>query len=46
MPRLAGPDPFAIAAVSIFLIGVSALACWLPARRVTGTDPMLALRAD
>jgi putative ABC transport system permease protein len=42
-----GPaDPATFAAVSLFLIGVSVAACYLPARRATKVDPVTALRHD
>jgi predicted permease len=39
-------DPFTFAAAPLVLLGVAALACWLPARQATRIDPMLALRQD
>lgn len=46
LPRVAGPDPLAFAAVALLLFATAALACWLPARRATKVDPMIALRAE
>lgn len=42
----AGHDPLIVMAVSGILIAVAALACWMPARRALGIDPMVALRCD
>ena len=39
-------DPFTFATVSTGLIGVSLLACWIPARRAAGMDPLVWLRHD
>jgi hypothetical protein len=46
MPRLAGADPVTLAGVSLLLLAVALLACWLPARRAAKADPIQALRAD
>jgi ABC-type antimicrobial peptide transport system permease subunit len=39
-------DPATFAAVTFIVLAVSAAACWVPARRVLGVDPVVALRGD
>jgi len=39
-------DPLTFAAIALALAGVTALACWIPARRATKVDPMIAMRCE
>ncbi|HEX6732453.1 MAG TPA: hypothetical protein VF074_20715 [Pyrinomonadaceae bacterium] len=39
-------DPLTFVGVVILLMGTALLACWIPARRATKVNPLVALRHD
>ncbi|HWM26406.1 MAG TPA: ABC transporter permease [Chthoniobacterales bacterium] len=39
-------DPLTFAVVALLLLSTALIACWIPARRASRVDPMIALRAE
>jgi predicted permease len=39
-------DPITFTFVALLLLGIALLACWIPARRASRIEPMIALRAE
>jgi ABC-type lipoprotein release transport system permease subunit len=44
--RISPTDPATFTAISILLCAIGTLACWIPARRATLIDPVVALRNE
>ncbi len=46
LPGLPVSNPLVVLALAAVLIGITLLACWIPARRAARIDPLVALRSE